>query len=249
MSLEDILRGAANWWKVGDLKAAWRRHPTLLHDQLNEWPDTLDADARRQAEEVVAEWVLGTDESRRYSAMLLIDKLNMVSAAQALNQRAWQLEIIPTLDALTELRRVRRSIERLGAAGEIPRPAETPIETLRREMANHWQLVYDETNPRPDGYDVRDRLVAPYTKFDAEERRMADQILSGWLLSEDSNIRDDAREVIEDCRIGAALPALRELGRRLAVIGTKRVEWEHEKVKRTIAVLSAPESIRTGHRL
>ena len=237
MSLEDILRGNG-WWKLGDLKAAWRKQPQVLLDQLNMSPDALDVDARRQAEEVVAEWLSDPHEPRRYSAMMLIDRLKMASTLPALNQRAWRLESVPTEQALRELERVRRSIERLDPGSGLSRPPEAPLEALRRQIAHHCQLVYDETEPKRDGDRLLERLGTPYERFDEGECRMAEQIFSEWLLSDDHETRVTARRIIQYCKIATLLPQLRTLLRRLAETDIPDERWERDSVERLITELS-----------
>jgi len=242
MSLEDILRGPQSWWKVGDLKAAWRKHPQVLYDQLNHAPDALDPEARRQAEEIVAEWLSDPHEPYRYSAMLLVDRLKMSSAIPALSRRAWQLEVTPTEPALRELERVRRSLERLGPGSELPRPPETPLEGLRRQIANHCQLVYRETDTKSHGDQLLPRLGRPYERFDENERRMAEQVFSEWLLSDDHGTRVTARWIIDHCKITALLPQLRALQHRLAETDIPDERVERGWVERLITELSALQS-------
>jgi hypothetical protein len=137
---------------------------------------------------------------------------------------------------------VQRSIARLGPAGQVPRPPETPLQTLRREWANHWHLVHDETDSRDYQQNIlrAKRMGAPYEKFDAEERRLADEILSEWLLSDDNRVRSITRWVVEDCRMVAVRPALHKLAQRLAAVATPAARSEREEVQRVLAKLSAP---------
>jgi hypothetical protein len=71
-----------------------------------------------------------------------------------------------------------------------------------------------------------------YRKFDAEERRMADQVLTEWVLSEDENVRFDALALIDDFKIARAVPALKALAGRLASSRAPGAPHELQKLDR-----------------
>ncbi len=61
-----------------------------------------------------------------------------------------------------------------------------------------------------------DGLRRLYGKFDAEERRVADQVIAEWLFDDINDRGDFALSLVRDLKIATALPALRELATRLA---------------------------------
>jgi hypothetical protein len=56
------------------------------------------------------------------------------------------------------------------------------------EMAAYQQSAHDEANSLKSPYIALERLRTLYGKLDANERGMADQILSDWVLPEDEGV-------------------------------------------------------------
>ncbi len=73
-----------------------------------------------------------------------------------------------------------------------------------------------------------------YRKFDVEERKLADQVLEEWLLSDDENVRYDALVLIGDFRISRAVPVLQELAIRLRHSKVPGAPYELKKVDRIL---------------
>lgn len=59
------------------------------------------------------------------------------------------------------------------------------LDEFRGEMDAYWHSVKEEADSLKDPYVVLDRLRRLYGKFDADERRMADQVIAEWALEND----------------------------------------------------------------
>jgi hypothetical protein len=89
------------------------------------------------------------------------------------------------------------------------------LDEFRFKMSSYRTTADSESRSLKDPYIALDNLRMLYEKLDSEERQMADQVLSEWVLSEDEGMRFDALALIDDFQIGTAVPALRELMERL----------------------------------
>ena len=96
-----------------------------------------------------------------------------------------------------------------------------------------------EAISQKDPYIELERLRDLYGKFNTGERRMADQVLGEWALSEDEGVRFDALALIDDLKIDTAVPALHELAARLASSMPPSAAFELKKIHRIIAALGA----------
>lgn len=82
------------------------------------------------------------------------------------------------------------------------------------------------------------RLSALYGSFDADERILANDIISEWALSADETMRYDALALIDEFKIVTAIPALRALSRRLLSSAAPGASYEKQKADRIIASLA-----------
>jgi hypothetical protein len=110
------------------------------------------------------------------------------------------------------------------------------LDEFRVEMASYRRSADDGAKSK-DPYVTLEKLHALYQKFDDTERRMADQVLSEWVLSEDEGLRFDALALIDELKIDAAAPALHRLATRLASSVEVSAPYELKKVHRIIAGL------------
>ena len=108
------------------------------------------------------------------------------------------------------------------------------LDEFRHEMEAYRQAVNEEASEFKYSHLAVERLFALYQKFDAEERRMADQVLGEWVVSEDPNIRFDAQALIHEFEIVEAIPALQQLAERLASSRAVGARDELEIVDRII---------------
>ena len=117
-------------------------------------------------------------------------------------------------------------------------------EEFRREMDRYRQAVHDEANQFKYPYLALERLCVLYRSFDPEERRLADEVIADWVLSDDPNVRFDALALTREFHIGTATPALEKLAKRLPSVRTPGAPYELEKVNNIIRTLTAaPQNI------
>ncbi|HVX91533.1 MAG TPA: hypothetical protein VHC20_08060 [Candidatus Paceibacterota bacterium] len=112
------------------------------------------------------------------------------------------------------------------------------LDEFRNQMEAYRSSVDQEAKSLKDSYLALDRLHNLYRKFDGEERAMADQVLTEWVLSEDENVRFDALALIDDFKIAHAMPALKTLTARLASSKAPGAPYELQKVDRILRDLS-----------
>ncbi|MFL6973617.1 MAG: hypothetical protein ACJ8F2_17045, partial [Xanthobacteraceae bacterium] len=108
------------------------------------------------------------------------------------------------------------------------------LDEFRREMEAYRQAAKQEGEEFKSSYLAHDRLVVLYRRFNPEERAMAEHVLAEWMLSQDPDVRFDARALIDDFRIVTALPALEKLAERLASSRAVGAPAELEVVNRII---------------
>ena len=112
------------------------------------------------------------------------------------------------------------------------------FEEFRREM-NEYRKSADERAKELKGPQIAsEKLRSLYRSFDAQERIMADRVVIEWVLSDEEGIRFDALALVEDFRIRAAIPALRELASRLGNQRTPGAPFERARTDRIIAELN-----------
>jgi hypothetical protein len=112
------------------------------------------------------------------------------------------------------------------------------IDEFRKEMWAYRQSADRDANALKESNLAWEWLRDLYRKFDAEERKLADQVLAEWALSDDESLRYDALVLIGDFRIASALPALRELAARLRLSKAPGAPYELRKVDSVFRDLS-----------
>jgi len=112
------------------------------------------------------------------------------------------------------------------------------LDEFRREMWAYRQAADKDANALKESNLAWEWLRDLYRKFDAEERKLADQVLEEWVLSDDENVRYDALVLIGDFRIMRAIPVLRELAARLRHSNAPGAPYELQKVNRILNDLS-----------
>ena len=112
------------------------------------------------------------------------------------------------------------------------------LNEFRSEMESYRLAANEEAKLYKDSYIALDRLYDLYRKFDTEERKMADQVLEEWALSEDENVRFDALALIREFKIVQARPKLQELAVRLASSNAPLAPYELNKVNRLLGDLT-----------
>lgn len=112
------------------------------------------------------------------------------------------------------------------------------LDEFRKEMWKYREAADREANALKESNLAWKWLRNLYRKFDAEERKLADQILAEWALSDDENVRYDALVLIADFRIMTAMSALHELAGRLRHSKAPGAPSELRKVDRILGDLT-----------
>jgi hypothetical protein len=112
------------------------------------------------------------------------------------------------------------------------------LDEFRREMESYRQQADKEATRSKDSVLVERRLLQLYSRFDTDERLMADQVFSEWVLSADEAIRFVALAVIRVLKIVTAIPSLRRLAEHLSREQSPGAPFELEKVARIIIALT-----------
>ena len=118
------------------------------------------------------------------------------------------------------------------------------LDEFRLEMASYRRSADDDATWLKDSQIALEKLSGLYRKFDAAERRMADQVLSEWVSSEDEGLRFDALALIDEFKIDTAISALHELAARLVLSTEPSAPYELKKVQKIIPGLGALGSAR-----
>jgi hypothetical protein len=112
-------------------------------------------------------------------------------------------------------------------------------EEFRAEMDRVWESANREATELKDSFLALDRLYAWYRRLDDDRRGLADDNLASWLHSPDEAKRFDAIALVREFGIVSAIPALRDLGRRLQANPNASARFEREKVEGLVAELSS----------
>lgn len=108
------------------------------------------------------------------------------------------------------------------------------LDGFRQQMESYRCSVDEEARALKDSYIALDWLHTLYRNLDSEERAMADQVLTEWVLSNDEGLRFDAMALIDEFKITTAAPALQDLSRRLVSIDSPGAPYELQKVDRIL---------------
>lgn len=114
------------------------------------------------------------------------------------------------------------------------------VEDFRAAADRLWETVNEEADRLKDSYVALDRLYAWYRQLDTLERPVADEVVAGWVMSDTEAKRFDAVALIREFEVVRAVPALRELARRLGKSGDPGAPFEREKVESLAAELGSP---------
>lgn len=115
------------------------------------------------------------------------------------------------------------------------------LDEFRKKMWAYREAVDKDANALKESNLAWQWLRDLYRKFDAEEQKLADQVLKEWVLSDDENLRYDALILIGDFRITSAVSALQELATRLKHSKAPSAPYELQKINRIITDLRAPD--------
>lgn len=108
------------------------------------------------------------------------------------------------------------------------------LEEMRSEMEAYRTAVDEQAEAFRDSYYALECLYALYRRFNTDERALAHQVLSEWVVSDDEKLRFDALALIDDFKITEAANALLELERRLTTNNDPGAPYEIQKVRRIL---------------
>lgn len=111
------------------------------------------------------------------------------------------------------------------------------LEQLREQMASYRRSANEQASALKDAHHALERLRALYLRFDADERALADEVITEWASSDDENLRFDALTLIDEFRITRAAGALSTLAARLAGSAAPGAPFELRKVQRIVETL------------
>lgn len=80
-------------------------------------------------------------------------------------------------------------------------------EEFRSEMNSYHQGAKQDAKAAKNPYVTIQQMRALFKRFDDSERRMAEKVLSEWVLSDDGSLRYDALALIRDFKVVPAMPA------------------------------------------
>jgi hypothetical protein len=108
------------------------------------------------------------------------------------------------------------------------------LDEFRSEMEAYRLSVDAEANSRKDSQWALEQLRSLYLKFDDAERKMANQVLPEWVLSEDESARFDALALVGDFEVAEAVTTLKVVAVRLASSIEPGTPFELEKVNQIL---------------
>lgn len=115
MTVDEIRRQLELWWRDTDYAAVATKDSQQATFALIALVRGMDSGERALAEVVIGEWLLSTDEKKRFDSLAVVDEVEMKSAIP--NLRLLESQLIPKRDpgAPFELGKVRRLLARLEA--------------------------------------------------------------------------------------------------------------------------------------
>ncbi len=111
------------------------------------------------------------------------------------------------------------------------------FEEFRSEMTAYQESVVRQGTLLKDPVYAQERLCALYRKFDPSERKMAEEVLREWSLSESEDVRFDALALVREFSVISVIPSLQELAKRLVRMSGPGAPYELKKVNRLIEEL------------
>jgi hypothetical protein len=87
---------------------------------------------------------------------------------------------------------------------------------FRQALYRYWEELYQRGKELKDPYVPLVALRSLYSKLDADQRSLANEVLGEWALSDSTARRYDALALISEFKVTTALPVVEELMRRFA---------------------------------
>ena len=114
---DDLRRTMDQWWTRANADALASKDSMQVLQDLRGILRTLSSDERDEVDEVICEWVLSSNEGKRYDARVLINEFSIRSAVPYLQKLESQLLTKRDPGAPFELQRVRQILARLQNGG------------------------------------------------------------------------------------------------------------------------------------
>lgn len=111
------------------------------------------------------------------------------------------------------------------------------LDEFREMFEAFWERANSEAMAAKSSQLAYEELKSLYTRLDAQERSLADSILSDWVVSDDDSRMWDALALIRDFNVRSTLPALRKLEARLETSNAPSAPYDWAKVNRLIGHL------------
>jgi hypothetical protein len=112
------------------------------------------------------------------------------------------------------------------------------LDEFRHEMEAYREDAEQTASALKDTNIVLERLNLLYKRFDADERELANQVVSEWVLAEDENLRFDAAHLIREFKIVSAITSLQILIERLSSDSAPSAPFERASVDRLLHSLA-----------
>jgi hypothetical protein len=106
------------------------------------------------------------------------------------------------------------------------------IAELRRRMCSCRSWIDEEARELKNSQAALPLLFEMYRGLDADERRMANEVIAEWLLSDQESVRFDALALVREFDVRAARTALETLAARLASSTSPSAPYELKIVQR-----------------
>ena len=106
MTLEEFRREMESYARDAEKEAETRRDPYMALDRLRSLYESVEAEERGLADQVLAEWALSEDETVRYDALALITDFKIQTAVPALRTLAQRLASSSKPGAPYEIKKV-----------------------------------------------------------------------------------------------------------------------------------------------
>ncbi len=111
------------------------------------------------------------------------------------------------------------------------------LDEIRNKLNDCWRAIDGEANAQREHHAAHGQLCEIYRKFDEHDRLLADRVLVEWLDSPRGAQRFDARRLIKEFHVVAAIPTLEEQAACLATEGTPLAANELSFVQATIRAI------------
>jgi hypothetical protein len=112
---------------------------------------------------------------------------------------------------------------------------------FRDRFEKYWADLDRDAAARKDSQGVVFQLFDYYSRLNAEERAMADQVIVEWIDAGDARRKFDALAIVDQFRIVTAVPRLQRLETELQQRTDPEAPYELAKVRRILSRVGGVE--------